>query len=236
MMFRTAERPTCSRACHGQLAEQSPDPPHDRHFGRPRETARLMNIERVKELAHDPRRVARQFRPGRALAAVQAKRRIDSGVHRARDHPEARRRHHRRCRVHPGRRHEQVRGDTQGPLDRRILNAVRGAVGAKARFLQVSDLHCLHDTSGWHRDSEHRRTTTPRPRTGATVGSGGEGDPVSGEQQRRHGIIRGSHLSPLEMDRDLVKSLEKWSGHVVIDVSDEPNRRFTRIEKRVPFA
>jgi hypothetical protein len=48
--------------------------------------------------------------------------------------------------------------------------------------------------------------------------------------------MSGSHLSPIEMDRDLVKSVEKRSGQIVIDVSDEPDRGPTTTEKRVPFA
>ena len=41
-------------------------------------------------------------------------------------------------------------------FDQRLLAAVRSTVDAPIRFLQVSDLHYLHDTAGWHRNSVHR--------------------------------------------------------------------------------
>jgi hypothetical protein len=122
-------------------------------------------------------------------------------------------------------------------FDERLLNAVRTAIGAQARFLQVSDLHYLHDTCGWHRDSVHRAHDS----TDSADWSDDQFGVVKAilyleSDNAAMGIMCGSHLSPMEMDRDLVKSIERRSGQIVINVSDEPNRRFTTTEKRVPFA
>ena len=54
-------------------------------------------------------------------------------------------------------------------FDPRVLGAVRAAIGTQARFLQVSDLHYLHDTGTWHRDSVHRALTRRPRRTGAAA-------------------------------------------------------------------
>ena len=121
-------------------------------------------------------------------------------------------------------------------FDERILGAVRTAIGTQARFLQVSDLHYLHDTAGWHRDSVHRAHDS----SDSADWSDGRFGVVKAilyleSDNAAMGIMCGSHLSPVEIDRDVVKSIEKRGAQIVIDTSDEPNRRFTAREKRVPL-
>lgn len=122
-------------------------------------------------------------------------------------------------------------------FDPRVLVAVRSVIGPKPRFLQVSDLHYLHDTAGWHRDSVHRAHDS----SAAPDWSDGQFGVVKAilyleSDNAAMGFMVGSHLSPMEMDRDLVKAIEKRSGHIVIDVGDEPNRQFTALQKTVPMA
>ena len=50
------------------------------------------------------------------------------------------------------------------------------------------------------------------------------------------GIMAGSHLSPREIDKPLVDAVEKRSGQVVIGPREEPNRRLTQAQQRVPLA
>ncbi len=227
-----------------------------------------MNIALARELAHDPRRVARQFRPRRAVAAVQAKRLIARTRHLSvsavldpaqaldengfviyrsliprQECEDLAATLKRDAGIKDGVEYTRVDATNKVPatrtvlFDERILNAVRAAIGAQARFLQVSDLHYLHDTVGWHRDSVHRA----HDNCAAADWSDGQFGVVKAilyleSDNAAMGIMCGSHRSPIEMDRDLVKSIEKRAGQIVIDVSDEPNRRFTASEKRVPFA
>ena len=122
-------------------------------------------------------------------------------------------------------------------FDPRVLAAVRSAIGADARFLQVSDLHYLHDTAGWHRDSVHRAHDA----SDAPDWSDGQFAVMKAilyleSDNAAMGIMCGSHLSPLEMDRDLVKSIEHRSGHLVIEPPADANRTFTAVQKSIPMA
>jgi ectoine hydroxylase-related dioxygenase (phytanoyl-CoA dioxygenase family) len=124
-------------------------------------------------------------------------------------------------------------------FDERILNAVRSSLRSECRFLQPSDLHYLHDTAGWHRDSVHRAQDN------SASADWSDRDGPYGvvkailymeSDNAAMGIVAGSHLSPIEIDRDLVKMIEKLGGQIVIDTTDEPNRRFSAGEKHVPMA
>ncbi len=122
-------------------------------------------------------------------------------------------------------------------FDPRVLGAVRASIGVDARFLQVSDLHYLHDTAGWHRDSVHRAHDA----SDAPDWSDGQFAVVKAilyleSDNAAMGIMCGSHLSPLEMDRDLVKSIERRSGQLVIEPPADPNRTFTDRQKTIPLA
>lgn len=122
-------------------------------------------------------------------------------------------------------------------FDPRVLAAVRLVIGPEARFLQVSDLHYLHDTAGWHRDSVHRAHDS----SAAPDWDDGQYGVVKAilyleSDNAGMGFMCGSHQSPMEIDRDLVKAIEKRAGHIVIDVADQPNRQFSAIQKTVPMA
>ncbi len=123
-------------------------------------------------------------------------------------------------------------------LDERILGAVRTAIGPRARFLQVSDLQYHHDTANWHRDSVHRAaenrqapdwdgTTAPYRVVKAIV--------YLESDNAAMGMMSGTHASPVEIDYADVYAMERRHWHKVIGPDDEPNRRFTPNERRVPF-
>jgi Phytanoyl-CoA dioxygenase (PhyH) len=132
-------------------------------------------------------------------------------------------------------------GSTRRVLfDERLLNAVRDSIGAEARFLQVSDLHYLHDSERWHRDSVHRAQDASDAPDWTDL-EGGEFGVVKAilyleSDNAAMGIMCGSHLSPIEMDYDVVKKIENAGGQLVIDADDEPNQRFTEEEKKIPMA
>jgi ectoine hydroxylase-related dioxygenase (phytanoyl-CoA dioxygenase family) len=124
-------------------------------------------------------------------------------------------------------------------FDDKLLGAVRAALDGDARFLQVSDLHYLHDTVGWHRDSVHRE------RDNSLAADWREDDGRFGvvkailyleSANAAMGLLPGSHATPIEMDRVRTKVLEARHAHLVVDVEDEPNRRLTAPEKRLPLA
>jgi hypothetical protein len=124
-------------------------------------------------------------------------------------------------------------------LEGRILDAVRTALGPDARYLQVGDLHYLHDTAGWHRDSVHRA-----PDASEAPDWSDAKDPFGvvkailylESDNAAMGIMAGSHASPIAMDATYVKSVEAVSGQLVIDDDGDPNQRFTDEEKRTPLA
>jgi Phytanoyl-CoA dioxygenase (PhyH) len=125
-------------------------------------------------------------------------------------------------------------------FDERVLNAVRDSIGAKARFLQVSDLHYLHDTAAWHRDSVHRAPDASEAPDWTDL-EGGQFGVVKAilyleSDNAAMGIMCGSHLSPIEMDRAFVRRIENAGGQLVIDADNEPNQRFTEEEKKIPMA
>lgn len=124
-------------------------------------------------------------------------------------------------------------------LEGRVLDAVRSALGEWPRFLQVSDLHYLHDTVSWHRDSVHRAhdssdapdwRDTDRPFGVVKAILYLESDNAA------MGIMAGSHLSPIVMDHARVTSVENAGGQLVIDVNRDPNRRLSKSEKQTPLA
>ena len=122
-------------------------------------------------------------------------------------------------------------------FDERVLGAVREAVRSDVRFLQVSDLHYLHDTSGWHRDSVHRAKDS----SDAADWAGDTYGVVKAilyleSENAGMGIMAGSHLSPLEFDRKLVASIEARGGQIIIDDDVSPNRRLSAEDKRRPLA
>ena len=124
-------------------------------------------------------------------------------------------------------------------LEGRIVSAVQAAIGADARFLQVGDLHYLHDTAGWHRDSVHRAHDSSASPDWADPGT-----PYRvvkailylEAENAAMGIMGGSHLSPVEMDHGFVKAVEDRHGQLIIGPRDEPNRRFTADQRRTPWA
>jgi hypothetical protein len=125
-------------------------------------------------------------------------------------------------------------------FDERVLAAVRDSIGAEARFLQVSDLHYLHDSERWHRDSVHRAHDSSEAPDWADL-EGGDFGVVKAilyleSDNAAMGIMCGSHRSPIEMDRDFVRRIESAGGQLVIDADDEPNQRFTEEEKKIPMA
>ena len=124
-------------------------------------------------------------------------------------------------------------------LEGRILGAVRAALGPDAKFLQVSDLHYLHDTAGWHRDSVHRAPDASDAPDWRDV------DHPFGvvkailyleSDNAAMGIMAGSHASPIAMDGPRVKAIEAAGGQIVIDAAEQPNQRFTTAEKKLPLA
>ncbi|MDT4913129.1 MAG: hypothetical protein QOC66_2257 [Pseudonocardiales bacterium] len=123
-------------------------------------------------------------------------------------------------------------------LEGRILDAVRSALGDQPRFLQVGDLHYLHDTAGWHRDSVHRaHDSSDAPDWRSTEPFGVVKAIVYLESDNAAmGIMAGSHLSPIEMDHSHVKAVEDAGQQIVIDVRDDPNLRLTEEQKRTPLA
>jgi Phytanoyl-CoA dioxygenase (PhyH) len=124
-------------------------------------------------------------------------------------------------------------------FDQRILGAVRSAIGTDGRYLQVSDLHYLHDTFNWHRDSVHRApdaSAAPDWRDSANPFGVVKAILYMESENAAMGIMAGSHLSALDMDHEFVKTVEAKGGQIVIGAADEPNRRFTDAEKRLPLA
>jgi hypothetical protein len=124
-------------------------------------------------------------------------------------------------------------------LEGRILGAVRAALGPDAKFLQVSDLHYLHDTAGWHRDSVHRAPDASEAPDWSDL------DHPFGvvkailyleSDNAAMGIMAGSQASPIAMDGPRVKAIEAAGGQIVIDSVDQPNQRFTAAEKKLPLA
>ena len=123
-------------------------------------------------------------------------------------------------------------------FDPRILGAVREAIGDQIRFVQPSDLHYLHDTVGWHRDSVHRAQDNALAADWTDVdGPFGVVKAIlyMEADSAGMGIMAGSHLSPRAVDAHYVKAVERSGGHIVVDRPDEPNRRLTAVEKRKPL-
>jgi ectoine hydroxylase-related dioxygenase (phytanoyl-CoA dioxygenase family) len=123
-------------------------------------------------------------------------------------------------------------------LDRRMLMAVRSVLGSRAKFLQVSDLHYLHDTAGWHRDSVHRAPdASDAPDWSDTESPFGVVKAILylESDNAAMGIMAGSHLSPIAMDQAFVKSVESADGQLVIN-AEQLNRRLTAAQKKVPLA
>jgi phytanoyl-CoA dioxygenase PhyH len=124
-------------------------------------------------------------------------------------------------------------------LEGRIVDAVRSALGAQPRYLQVGDLHYLHDTAGWHRDSVHRaHDSSDAPDWRSTAAPFGVVKAILylESDNAAMGIMAGSHRSPIEMDHEHVKAVEAAGGQLVVDARDEPNRRLTDEQKRIPLA
>lgn len=124
-------------------------------------------------------------------------------------------------------------------LEGRILDAVRAAIGPDARFLQVSDLHYLHDTAGWHRDSVHRdadASDTPDWSDTSTPYGVVKAILYLESENSAMGIMAGSHRSAIAMDQATVKRIEAEGGQIVIDAGAEPNQRLTDEQKRTPLA
>ncbi len=147
--------------------------------------------------------------------------------------------------IRPGIKHTKVDATNSYPtarelvLEGRILGAVRTAIGPDARFLQVSDLHYLHDTAGWHRDSVHRA-----PDASEAPDWSDPSNPFGvvkaivylESDNAAMGIVAGSHLSPIAIDQAYIGSIERAGGQIVIDADDQPNQRFSDAEKRLPLA
>lgn len=124
-------------------------------------------------------------------------------------------------------------------LEGRIIEAVRSALGAQPRYLQVSDLHYLHDTAAWHRDSVHRAhdsSQAPDWRDDAPPFGVVKAIVYLEADNAAMGIMAGSHRSPIEMDHTHVKAVEQQGGQLVIGPGDNPNRRLTSAQKRLPLA
>ena len=130
--------------------------------------------------------------------------------------------------------------ETQDVLfDERVLGAVRTSIGDIVRFLQVSDLHYLHDTTNWHRDSVHRaEDNSEAPDWRDDQGRFGIVKAILylESENAAMGIMPGSHRTPLEMDREHVKAVEKRNGQLIIGGRDDPNRRFPAAAQRDPVA
>lgn len=125
-------------------------------------------------------------------------------------------------------------------FDDRIIGAVRESIGSDGRFLQVSDLHYLHDTAAWHRDSVHRAADASHAPDWAEL-DGGDFGVVKAilyleSDNAAMGIMAGSHRSPIEMDYAHVQQIEDAGGQTVIDAEDDPNARFSEEDRRTPLA
>jgi ectoine hydroxylase-related dioxygenase (phytanoyl-CoA dioxygenase family) len=121
----------------------------------------------------------------------------------------------------------------------RILDAVQSALGEQPRFLQVGDLHYLHDTAGWHRDSVHRAfdsSQAPDWRESQVPFGVVKAILYMESDNAAMGMMAGSHLTPIEMDHAHVKSVEEAGGQLVIDAGQDPNIRLSDEQKRVPLA
>ena len=124
-------------------------------------------------------------------------------------------------------------------LEGRILGAVRSALGPNAKFLQISDLHYLHDTAAWHRDSVHRAPdASDAPDWSDVANPFGVVKAILylESDNAAMGIMAGSHQSPIAMDAARVKAIEAAGGQIVLDAGEQPNQRFTAAEKKLPLA
>ncbi len=124
-------------------------------------------------------------------------------------------------------------------FDERVLSAVHAVLGPEVRFLQVSDLHYRHDTFNWHRDSVHRaHDSSEAPDWSDTAEPYGVVKAILylESENAAMGIMPGSHRTPLEMDREHVKAVEKRNGQLIIGGRDDPNRRFPAAAQRDPVA
>jgi hypothetical protein len=122
-------------------------------------------------------------------------------------------------------------------FDERILGAVRQVIGCACRFLQVSDLHYRHDTANWHRDSVHRAVdASAAPDWRSDQGEYGVVKAIVylESQNAAMGVIAGSQLSPIAVDLDRIRRIERQGGHVLVGPHDEPNRRFSAAERARP--
>jgi len=120
----------------------------------------------------------------------------------------------------------------------RILDAVRSALGEQPRFLQVGDLHYLHDTAGWHRDSVHRAhdsSEAPDWRPDAPPFGVVKAILYMETQNAAMGIMSGSHATPIEMDHDRVKGIETAGLQRIIDHGQNPNLLLSDEQKKTPL-
>lgn len=132
----------------------------------------------------------------------------------------------------------RVPGTRRILFDERLLDAVRSSLTTECRFLQAGDLHYLHDTAGWHRDSVHRaEDNTESADWSDRDGPYGVTKAIlyMESDNAAMGLVAGSHLSPFAFDRDLIMKIEALGGQLVVD-QDEPNRRFSEAERRLPLA
>ena len=121
----------------------------------------------------------------------------------------------------------------------RIVDAVRTALGAQPRFLQIGDLHYLHDTAGWHRDSVHRAldsSQAPDWREGSARFGVVKAILYLESANAAMGIMAGSHASPLAMDIDRVRGVEGAGRQLVVDLGENPNVALSAEQKRSPLA
>ena len=124
-------------------------------------------------------------------------------------------------------------------LEGRIVDAVRSALGEQPRYLQVGDLHYLHDTAAWHRDSVHRATDSseaPDWRNADVPFGVVKAILYMEADNAAMGLMAGSHRSPIEMDKVGVRRTEDAGGQLVIGPDDDPNRRLSAEEKATPIA
>lgn len=124
-------------------------------------------------------------------------------------------------------------------LEGRVIDAVRAALGEAPRFLQVGDLHYLHDTAAWHRDSVHRAhdaSAAPDWRDSDHPFGVVKAILYLESENAAMGIMAGSHASPIEMDHDPVKRIESAGGQHVVDAGDDPNQRLSAADKTRPLA
>lgn len=123
-------------------------------------------------------------------------------------------------------------------FDARTLDAVRQSIGTDGRFLQVADLHYRHDAANWHRDSVHRSSdASAAPDWSPGLGRFGVVKAILylESDNAAMGVMPGSHLSPIEMDRAHVKDVEDAGGHLVLGPSADPNRRLSAADRRRPL-